>query len=84
MILITHIIIALSSIGFATYLLVKPSVNKLPVSYTLIGATLVSGTYLTILHPASLVQSCISGLVYVALVSVATAYTRRKLASVSN
>ena len=81
MIILIHISIALFSIVFATYQLFSPSAGKFPVSYALIGATLVSGTYLTILNPSRLISTCLTGLVYVGIVTVATVYAHRKLAS---
>lgn len=79
MILITHILIALSSVAFATYLLFKPSQSKLIASYSLIAATLASGVYLTVLHPAHLAQTCLSGLAYISIVSIATIFARRRI-----
>jgi hypothetical protein len=78
MILLTHIIIALSSLAFTTYLYFKPSSGKFYISYGLIGATIVSGTYLVISTRAPLVSSCITGLIYlgVALGGIFAAYQK--------
>jgi hypothetical protein len=80
MILLTHIIIALSSVAYTTYLIFAPSKAKLRGSYALIAATLASGTALVIANPAHLLQSCMSGLMYVAVMTVGVAVVHRRLA----
>lgn len=69
MILIAHIILALSSIFFSTYVLFNPSRARIHGSYSLIASTLTTGVYLTLTHPTHLKQACISGVVYVATMS---------------
>jgi hypothetical protein len=80
MILLTHILIAISSIIYTSLLLIQPSQTKLRTSYILIAATLGSGTYLTILNPAHMVQTCTTGLAYVVIVSAGVFIARRQLA----
>ena len=80
--LITHIIIALSSVAYASYTLYVPSKSKLHISYGLISLTLVSGTYLTIITPSHMVQACTSGLAYSGAVLVMTMFAKRKLAEI--
>ncbi|MBI3494430.1 hypothetical protein HY004_00390 [Candidatus Saccharibacteria bacterium] len=82
MVLITHIIIALSSVAYASYTLYAPSKAKLHVSYGLILLTLLSGSYLTILAPAHIAQACASGLAYSGAVLVMTIFAKRKLAEI--
>lgn len=79
MILLTHILIAISSIIYTSLLLVHPSRTKLRTSYILIAATLASGTYLTILNPVHMLQTCTTGLVYVVIVSAGVFIARRQL-----
>ncbi len=79
MILTLHIIIALSSIGFTTFLLISPSKNRLIVSYLLVGATLASGIYLTILNPAEMLRTCMAGLAYASMVTTGIMIARSKL-----
>lgn len=78
MILIAHIIIALSSLIATTALAFAPSRLKMRLSGVLIALTLGSGTYLVISTHSPLLQSCISGLVYlgVALSGVGVGYYR--------
>ncbi len=79
MILVIHILIAISSVAYTTLLLVRPSQTKLRTSYILVGATLVSGTYLTILNPVNMLHTCTTGLIYIVIVSAGITLARRKL-----
>jgi hypothetical protein len=80
MALLTHIIIALSSVAFASYLLARPSRNKFYANYALITATLVSGTYLVVSTGVPMLSACASGLAYLAVVLGLSAFAWRKLA----
>lgn len=79
MILLIHIIIAVSSVAHTTLLLMRPSQAKLYASYGLVAATLASGIYLTAINPASMLRTCTTGLIYVTIVTVAIAIARKKL-----
>ena len=68
MLLVSHILIALSSLVVSSLSLADPSVNKLRLSYALVAATLASGTYLVISSHAQILSSCITGLAYTGLV----------------
>ncbi|HXH27343.1 MAG TPA: hypothetical protein VNG90_05600 [Candidatus Acidoferrum sp.] len=83
MILILHIIIAISSIGYASYTLLRPSLRKFLVNYGLLGLTLGSGTYLTFSLHASLLRVCMTGLVYLGTVACLLVGARLRLASLS-
>lgn len=75
MILLLHILIAISSIGIATLTYFKPSVKHLGMSYGFIVATVASGTALLIMNPSNLLHACLSGLFYVTVVSIVTIAT---------
>lgn len=79
MILLTHILIAISSIIYTSLLLIQPSRTKLRTSYILIAATLASGTYLTVLNPVHMLQTCTTGLIYVVIVSAGIFIARQQL-----
>jgi hypothetical protein len=81
-ILLLHIGIAISSIAVATLAVVSPSRRKLNVSYSLVGLTLASGTYLVISMHTSLLRVCMTGLMYLAAVAVMLAVAQRRLATV--
>ena len=80
MILITHIAIALFSIGYSTYLYLSPSKNKIYTSYGLMALTLGSGTYLLWSTKTHVLQGCVMGIAYLAGVSAAVILANRKLA----
>lgn len=75
MVLLLHIIIALSSIGVATFTYFKPSTKLLAASYGLIVATVASGTALLLMNPSNILHTCLSGLFYVTIVSIITIAT---------
>lgn len=84
MILLSHIVIALTSLAFSGLTFFVPSRAKLRVSYGLIALTLISGTYLVISLNSPLLSSCMSGLIYLSIVVTATIMARRRLLSINN
>lgn len=84
MILILHIVIALASIAYTTYLWASPSKAKFKASYVLVGLTLASGIALVVVSPAAMIQACMSGLLYTALVSAGIASAQGKFARSRN
>ncbi len=79
--LLLHISIALLSLVWTTYLYFSPSTTKLNGAYTLIAGTLASGTALVITTGAPLLKSCISGLLYLTVVSFGVGMASRKLSA---
>lgn len=84
MLLIAHITIALGSMVLAGLAMFSPTRTKLLVTYGLIGGTLASGTVLVVASSSNLMQSCITGLGYLAGVGFATVLARHKLATQEN
>jgi multisubunit Na+/H+ antiporter MnhE subunit len=80
MILGAHIIIALSSLLTTSGLFIKPSKHLFTASYGLVTATLVSGTLLVVQAQSSLLRACVSGLVYLFIVSFGLAVARQRYA----
>lgn len=80
MILLLHIAIALSSIVLSTYVYFRPSRTALYSSYGLVGVTFISGFYMVMASPAHLMQACVSGLIYLGVVSLALLAARQKVA----
>ncbi len=70
--LLTHIIIAVSSIVLASIVFFKPSIKRFAASYGFIIATVASGTLLLVLNPSNILHTCLSGLFYVTVVSIIT------------
>lgn len=79
MLLIIHILIALSSILLAGLAFLKPTQSKLTTSYILVAGTFATGTALVVMAPAHLMSACISGLLYLGLVSAGIFSARHKL-----
>lgn len=75
-----HILIALTSLGVTTWLFIAPSTAKLQASYGLAGATIVSGTFLVLSSSAHILQTCMTGLLYLGTVTVGIVLARQKLA----
>lgn len=78
--LITHIAIALISIGQASWLVISPNTHGFKYAYALITGTLVSGVSLVALSKADLVKSCWTGIGYLALVSFGLVVANWRLA----
>lgn len=72
MIILIHVIIALTSIIIASFAFFQPTLKKLIVSYGFILGTVASGTYLLISAPSHILQSCLTGLAYLTIISFAT------------
>ena len=81
MLILIHVVIALLSVASATYAFFAPSKPSLHLSYILIISTLLSGTYLIVSSHAPLLSSCVSGLVYITVVSLGIIPARKKLAA---
>ncbi len=79
-ILLTHIIIACSSLVFSAYVLLKPSKAGLNLSYALVAGMLATGIYLVSIKPTHLTQTCAEGLIYLVIVGYMTYSARNKLA----
>jgi hypothetical protein len=77
--LLLHITIALLSVAFSTYLYFVPTRVKLRVSYGLVGLTVASGTYLVVASQAAMLRTCMTGLLYVGVMTVVIAAARNKL-----
>ena len=81
MVLLTHIIIALSSMLMTTLAYIAPSKAKLYGSAGLVALTLASGTYLVYSTHSNMLNSCISGLTYLSVVSIGLFAAQRKFAA---
>lgn len=80
MIVLLHVSIAIASILLTSYAYVRPSVSKLRTSYVSIGMTLLSGFYLVWIMPSHMIQACMSGVLYLAVVTAGIVVARHKLA----
>jgi len=80
MLLLLHVLIALMSLVYITWLLVYPAKSKFKTAYGLIALTLISGTGLVLLMHAPVVKACMSGLVYLSLASAGIMLAHYRLA----
>ena len=81
MALLFHIIIALASLAFTTFVVVAPSKPRMQFAYSLVVLTLVTGSYLVLTKPGHMAETCVTGLVYIVAVSLGLIAARQKLAN---
>ena len=79
MFVVLHVGIAILGLVQASYGLIAPSRATLRTTYVLTAGTFASGTYLVWHLHANVLQSCMSGLTYLALIVAATAIARHRL-----
>lgn len=84
LILLVHVTIALGSLVYTSFAWFQPSTRRLHVSYALVGATLLSGTYLAISTHSNMLSACQTGLAYLAIVSSGLVATHRKLSKLTD
>jgi hypothetical protein len=79
-VLLTHIIIAILSVGCSFYSVFSPTWKKIHITYLFTAGTLISGTLLVFQNSASLTRVCVSGLVFLAFMVGMIFAARRRLA----
>ncbi|HTE57823.1 MAG TPA: hypothetical protein VK694_03680 [Verrucomicrobiae bacterium] len=79
MMLLLHIMTAFGGMAFTAYTYLAPSRRKLQTSYAFASATLATGTYLLIIKPSHLLEACIMGLIYFAIVGAGIYLAQNKL-----
>jgi hypothetical protein len=80
MIVLLHVLIALSSMVYTTYLFFRPTKRNFHINYALVGLTFASGIYLVISSHAALVPACEAGLVYLGAVTAGMVAAQYRLA----
>jgi hypothetical protein len=80
MMLPVHITIALLSLIYTAYVYFSPSRAKLRGAYVFVALVVTTGTWLIIANPAHMVQSCITGLLYLGVIFYGIHLTSNKLA----
>ena len=83
MLVLLHVVIALSSLIYSGYVFLSPSKYKIYGVYGFIAATLFSGGLLAFVSHAPLLSVCVSGLLYLGVTSVGIIVSYRKLAKES-
>jgi hypothetical protein len=79
MLVLLHVLIALTSLIYTTWLNFKPAQKGIRAAYWLVAATLGSGTYLVISTGSNMLQSCMTGLVYLGFVTAGLASANYRL-----
>lgn len=79
MIILLHVLIALTSIIYSGYAFFAPSKAKIRASYGLVAATLISGTYLVVSTHSPILSSCVTGLIYLGIVMSGILAAQHKL-----
>jgi len=70
MVLVAHLLIALTSLIYSGYVFLRPSPSGIKLSSGLAIATIASGTYLVVSTHSPMLKSCLVGLAYLGVVSV--------------
>lgn len=83
MLLLTHIIIALTSAIYSVFVLFNPSPQRLRTSKALIGLTIASGTALVIYSKSALVPACQAGLLFTGFSLAGLIAARRRLEAIT-
>jgi hypothetical protein len=81
MVLLVHILIALSSVAFSTLSIFAPSDKKIKINYAFLAATWISGFFLVFQSNVSFGHLCLSGILYTGVVSMNIYLTKRRLAA---
>lgn len=81
MLLILHIIIALSGLFFTAATFFAPSKAKINAAFGFLAATIASGTALVVVLQASMLRACISGLLYTAVIFLGIYAAQRRLSN---
>lgn len=81
MLVLLHVISALASIVYSSWLYFYPAAKRFYVSYALAASTLLTGSLLIAAKPTHILQTCLMGLFYLGLVGTAIVAARYKLAA---
>lgn len=79
MVLLLHILVAMSSLAWTGFTLFAPSKKRLNVSYALVVLTIATGSYLVWTLNAPMIQACTTGLVYLGIAFSGIAVARYRL-----
>ena len=83
MLILIHVMLAIGALTLSVIANFKPSSNKLKVSYGLAVGTLASGVLLIVINHANVLRTCLTGIVFFAIVSLLNEFARRNLATES-
>jgi len=75
---ILHILVAILSLGGVSYAYVRPTATKFYLTYGLVGVTVLSGILLAVMVPARMAHVCMTGVVYIVVMSISILAARTK------
>jgi hypothetical protein len=78
--IIIHVVFAISALAMSLINNYRPSAVKLKASYSLAVGTLSSGVLLIIVNNASVLRTCLTGIVFFGVVSILNETARHRLA----
>lgn len=81
MLILIHVALALGALALSVAANIKPAISKLRVSYALATGTLTSGVLLIIVNNASVLRTCLTGIIFFGVVSVLNETARKHLAT---
>lgn len=79
MIILIHVVLALVSLTLSAFNFFVPSKVKLIMSYLFATGTLASGVMLIFVNSASVLRTCLTGIVFFGVVTVMNELSRKKL-----
>lgn len=79
MLILLHVILAFSALALSIHSNFKPASNKLRASYGLAIGTLSSGVLLIVVNHASILRTCLTGIVFFGIVTILNETARRRL-----
>ena len=84
MLVLLHVLVALSGLIYTGYAFLSPSKAKIYGSYGFIAATLISGGILTYASHSPLLSVCVTGLLYLGIIGAGILAAKRKLSKEPN
>ncbi|MBW3569161.1 hypothetical protein KY385_03480 [Candidatus Parcubacteria bacterium] len=81
MFVLIHVLIAISTLVYTSYLYFYPAPNKFTPAYWMLGFTIASGTLLIFTTGANILKTCLIGLAYIGAVCAVIILAKHKLAS---
>jgi hypothetical protein len=79
MLVVIHIILALSGLVVSSINFLKPSSSKLKASYILTALVIISGAWLVVSTQSNLLSACTTGLIYVGVTTTLSIAAHKKL-----
>jgi hypothetical protein len=79
MVVLLHVVLALASLTLSSVNVFRPSIKLQKMSYGLAAGTLSSGVALIFINNASVLRTCVTGLIFFAVVTAMNEVARKRL-----